>query len=68
MIAVIVVLFWIVGIATGMASTIFLLHLEDAYLYRPARNLIIEITTRFSRIISWLRISFKRRDVQTSSI
>jgi hypothetical protein len=57
---VVVVLFWFVGVATGIVSAIFLLDLEDAYIFQPTRYFISEIQTRFAKVVSGVRVSLKR--------
>jgi len=45
----VVVLFWIVGVATGIVSTIFLLELEHKYIFQPAKYFVREMQIQFSR-------------------
>lgn len=42
-----VVIFWIVGIVTGMVSAVFLLSLEEKYIFQSAKSLSIEMKIRF---------------------
>lgn len=49
MIAVLVVLFWIVGIVTGMVSAVFLLSLEEKYIFQSAKSLSIKMKIRLGR-------------------
>ena len=60
MMAWIVVLFWIVGILTGMASTIFLLDLEEKYILQPVKYFVSEIKNRFARVVSSALVSSKK--------
>jgi hypothetical protein len=46
MMAVIVVIFWIVGMVTGMVSAVFLLSLEEKYIFQSAKSLSIEMKIR----------------------
>lgn len=56
----IVVLFWIVGVATGIVSSIFLLELEDGYIFQPAKNFIIKTKIRYASVVSRVALSCKR--------
>jgi len=47
MMAGIVVLFWIAGIVTGMVSAVFLLSLEEKYIFKSAKSLSSEMKIRF---------------------
>lgn len=49
MMAVIIVLFWIVGIVTGMVSAVFLLSLEEKYIFQSAKNFSREIKIQLGR-------------------
>lgn len=55
----VVVLFWVVGVATGMVSVIFLLELEDKYILQPTRYFFGGMGARFSRIVSPTHYFFK---------
>jgi len=59
MVAWVVILFWVVGMAAGAISMIFLLDLEDAYIFRPIKHFIAEMKKRFTRIVSSVLVSSK---------
>lgn len=60
MMAWIVVLFWIVGVATGIVSAIFLLELEDRYIFQPIKSFTAEIKNGFTKIVSNVLVSSRR--------
>ena len=55
-----VVLFWIVGVASGMVLVIFFLGLEDTYIFQPTRYFFARIRIRFVRIVSQVAVSSKK--------
>jgi hypothetical protein len=60
MMTVLIFIFWIGGVATGMVSSIFLLGLEDPYIFQPVKYFRREIKVRSIRIFSRLIISSKK--------
>jgi hypothetical protein len=52
-----IVVFWFVGIVTGMVASIFLLELEDVYLFQPARrffaNLKAHIAYGYTQMLTY---------------
>ena len=63
MMAVLIMIVWIVGVATGIVSAIFLFDLEDKYVSQPVKYFITDIKIRGIRFFSrsaastkfWLR-------------
>lgn len=60
MMTVLVLIFWFGGVITGMASSIFLLGLEETYILQPLRYVRAEIKGRSIRVFSYLIMSSKR--------
>jgi hypothetical protein len=60
MMTLLIVVFWIGGLISGMVSTIFLLDLEDIYILQPIKYVLVEIRTECVGIVSRLIISSKR--------
>jgi len=56
----VVVLFWIVGVATGIVSAIFFLELEEEYIFQPVKQYTAKIRKRFTKIISTIPVSSRR--------
>lgn len=58
-----IILFWIIGIATGMVATLFLLDLEVVYLFNPAKLFIVKMKNQFaattSRVLIFLQKGFR---------
>ena len=60
MMAILITLFWFVGMLTGIVTTIFVLDLEDKYFFEPVKYLTTEIKNVFTQVISGVLTSSKR--------
>jgi hypothetical protein len=58
--AAIIVLFWIVGVVSGLISAFFFLSLENKYIYQPANMLVAHVGRGFSLLYSRTTVSFRK--------
>ncbi len=71
-----IVVFWFVGIATGMVASIFLLELEDRYIFQPWRRFIDNMKARaargYSQILTYpkkaLQLTLNLRSAVTKTV